>query len=273
MPFRILLLMLCILLGTGESGLPRPQSREVIVYAAASLSGAFQEIANELAAESQGLHIAFNFAGSQEIVRQLEQGAPADVIALASMDHMRAAVRTGRVDSSTVRIFAHNMLAVIVSSQSARHLATLSDLATPGARIVLAGPAVPAGRYAVQFLEKCEESGKFGRNFKQHVLKNVVSYEENVRAVLGKVELGECDAGIVYETDAKSADSASIREIPIPVEFNVTADYPVALIGDAHVHMSALRFAIELRSARGQSILQRHGFMTVPASEPDETAH
>ncbi len=240
----------------------QPQKRELTVYAAASLSGPLQEIAKRLETASPGLDVAFNFGGSQELVRQAEQGAPVDVMALASMEQMRSAIHTGRIDTSSLHVVARNNLVAIAPSAGSQPVTAFSDLGRPGVRIVLAAPAVPAGQYALQLLDRCEKSGRFETGFKEEVLRNVISYEENVRAVLGKVGLGECDAGIVYRTDALSTGGKNVRLIAVPDDLNVTAEYPVAVLKDSPHRTDALQFINELRSNAGRQTLRKYGFTT-----------
>ena len=115
---------------------------------------------------------------------------------------MQAAIDSGRIVSGTQQTFVRNRLVVVTPADNPAGLASLQDLAKPGIKIVLAAKEVPIGQHALDFFDKAEADGSLGAGYKDAVLANVVSYEENVRSVLAKVALGEADAGIVYTSDA-----------------------------------------------------------------------
>ena len=224
MPALLLLLASCA---------PQPAAQPVTltVMAAASLTEAFQEIGTQFEASHPGVQVAFNFAGSQQLVQQLSNAAPADVFASADQRNMDAAVQSGRVTAADVQPFARNQL-VVITPTSSPALERLSDLARPNLKLVMAAPEVPVGGYSLEFLNKAAQDPAYGPSFKDAVLGNVVSYENNVKAVLAKVVLGEADAGIVYSTDASSAQG-KVKEIEIPPALNVSAVYPIAVINDS----------------------------------------
>lgn len=234
--------------------------REVIVFAAASLSEAFQEIGRRFETQ-QGARVVFNFAGSQQLAQQLAQGAPADVFASANRAQMEAAVRAGRIAAGSERVFARNRLVVIVSPDNPAALRELRDLARPGVRVVLAAKEVPVGRYSLEALDKLAADPGYGSAFRDGVLRNVASYEENVRAVLSKVALGEADAGIVYVSDI--APGSEVGRIEIPDAFNVIAEYPIAAVRDARQPELAQQFIAAVLSPEGQATLQRYNFLPV----------
>jgi molybdate transport system substrate-binding protein len=177
------------------------------VYAAASLGDVFDELGREYEASHPGVKVEFNYAGSQQLSQQLAQGATADVFASANLKQMQAATSAGRVADGSTQLFARNRLMVIYPADG-KPLSSLSDLAQPGLHIVLAGKEVPVGQYALDFLDKAAADPQLGAAFREGVLANVVSYEENVKAVLAKVSLGEADAGIVYASDLTGANGA-----------------------------------------------------------------
>lgn len=226
---------------------------ELTVFAAASLTDAFTQIATDISASHPNVEITFNFAGSQALVTQLsEGGAEADVLALASPAQMTAAIEAG-VPVVSSEIFARNQLAVVVPADNPAGIASVNDLAGDDIRLVLANPDVPAGNYARQSL--CKVAGG-NEQFLEGVADNVVSEEENVRAVLTKVQLGEADAGIVYVTDALTARN-EVAMIEIPAEQNVIASYPIATLTDDPL---AAAFVSYVRSAEGQATLASFGF-------------
>ena len=228
------------------------------VFAAASLHEAFHRAADEYSAANPGTEFLFNFAGSQQLAQQIALGARADVFASADMRQMQAAMPM--IDTASVQILARNRLAVVVPSSPGRKVRRLADLGSPGVKIVLAANAVPAGEYALRFIGKCAAAADFSPGFRSAVIKNVVSYEENVRAVLAKVVLAEADAGVVYVTDAASVKNHAVDTIEIPERLNVIAEYPVGRTRESPHAAEADRFIRFLLSARGQEILAQAGF-------------
>lgn len=229
------------------------------VFAAASLKESFEAMAEIFEPAHPGASVVFNFAGSQQLVQQIGQGAPADVFASANARQMAAAVESGRVVSGTQRVFARNRLVVILPDDNPAGARQLQDLAKPGLRLVLAAREVPAGQYALEFLDKAAADPAFGAVFREDVLKNARSFEENVRAVLAKVSLGEADAGIVYVSDAAAAPD--VARLAIPDALNVIAAYPIAALGDSPNLALAEAFVDFVLSETGQRILADRGFL------------
>lgn len=223
------------------------------VFAASSLTDAFEAIAADIQAAHAGVEITFNFAGSQALVTQIaDGGAQADVLALASPAQMRTAVESG-IPVDDAATFTTNRLIVVVPADNPAAIGNVSDLAGDDIRLVLAGPDVPAGDYARQSL--CLLAAAGGPSIPD-VAANVVSEEDNVRSVLTKVQLGEADAGIVYVTDALTAGDA-VQMIEIPADQNMVAQYPIATIGDNPL---ATAFVGYLFSPEGQATLASFGF-------------
>jgi molybdate transport system substrate-binding protein len=232
----------------------------ITVFAAASLTEAFTTIAEAFNTQNPGVEIQFNFAGSQQLAQQLAQGAPADVFASANSAQMDAAVSAGRVAEASAQTFIRNRLVVIYPEENPAGLARLQDLTKPSLKLVLAAKEVPVGGYSLQFLEKASQPAGFGSDFMEKVLSNVVSYEENVRAVYSKVALGEADAGIVYATDIPKDDPADVGKLDIPAELNVVVSYPIAPVQDSANPELAASFVEFVLSPAGQTILADYGF-------------
>jgi molybdate transport system substrate-binding protein len=237
------------------------------VFAAASLTGAFGVLAARFETENPGVEVILNFAGSQQLAQQITQGAPADLFASANEIQMNNVIQTGRVDSGEVKIFASNRIAVIYPSDNPATLEKLGDLRAPGLSIVLSDPAVPVGRYSLEFLEEASSDPGFGTDYKDDVLKNVVSYEENVKAVLSKIILGEADAGIVYVSDIWGDGEGSVGALVIPESLNVAAVYTIAPIADSSQMDLARKFTTYVLSSSGQEILIKYGLLT-PSTHP-----
>ena len=213
-PRRMLLIffMLCLFLaacGTGQttsssgSATPTVQPVTLTVFAASSLTKSFNEIKTKYHSLHPNVTITYQFAGSQALVQQLTNGASADIFASADQANMKKASDAGLVTKS--QIFAKNRLVVVVPANNPGNVQSLQDLAKKGLKIVVAAPSVPVGKYGLQVLDKLGQSPQYGQTFENEVKADFVSQEDNVKAVLQKVQLGEADAGIVYQTDVTPA--------------------------------------------------------------------
>jgi molybdate transport system substrate-binding protein len=236
-----------------------PESKTLTVFAAASLTNAFEEIGQAFEATNPRVTVKFNFGGSQTLRTQIEQGATADVFASANAKEMDALITSNLVGADTAKLFLTNQLVVVMPAKNPGGLTTLQDLAKPGLKVVLAAKEVPVGNYALQVLDKLDKN--FGDGFKDKVLVNVVSYENDVKQVVAKVQLGEADAGIVYTSDVVAA--SDLMKINIPTENNVVAKYPLAALADSSNADLAQVFIAYVLSPEGQATLQRWGFLPV----------
>ena len=235
--------------GDDPSGGSSAAPGELKVFAAASLTAAFTELGERFTAVSGGTEVTFNFAGSQALATQIQQGAPADVLASAdttNMDKVRDLV-------GTQQPFASNLLAIVVEKGNPRGVRTLGDLASSDLKVVLAAEEVPAGRYAKQVLDRAG------------VRVQPVSQEDNVKAVVTKVSLGEADAGIVYVTDV-TAGGDKVEGVDIPEDQNVVATYPIATVKASRAQDPAQAFVDLVLSAEGQRVLEEHGFLPPPTT-------
>jgi molybdate transport system substrate-binding protein len=222
------------------------QTRAVTVFAAASLTAAFEAIGSAIDRANPRLQAEFNFTGSSTLVAQIREGAPADVFASADQSNMQKLVDGGLVSGSP-RVFATNRLEIVVPAGNPKRITGLRDLARPGLTVVLCGPAVPCGRYAAQAFQRAG-------------LRVVpASQETDVKAVVSKVALGEADAGIVYITDVK-AGGVKVQGIAIPDNQNVVAAYTIAVVKATHDGGAAQAFVDFVLSAQGQRVLASFGF-------------
>ena len=265
---RSKVLSILVLLGLFAAVACTPQAapalaKTLTVLAAASLSESFKEIGKLFESKIPGLTVAFNFAGSQQLAQQLDQGAPADVFASASKKYMDAALTSKRVNKDDPQTFVKNRLVVIYPKDNKAGLKELKDLTKPGLKIDLGDKSVPVGQYALDFFDKAVKDPGFDAQYKDNVLKNVVSYETDVKAVLSKVSLGEADAGIVYITDYNAA-AAKLGKLDIPDALNTVAVYPIAAISDSKNLDLAKAFVALVLSPEGQAILAKSGFVTNP---------
>ncbi|MFN8399491.1 MAG: molybdate ABC transporter substrate-binding protein [Anaerolineales bacterium] len=236
------------------------EPRTLNVFAAASLTDAFTEIGENFQTANPGVTVTFNFAGSQALRTQIEEGAPADIFASASGKEMDAAIEGKFIADGVKQVFLTNKLIVILPADNPAGLEKLEDLTKSGVKIVLAAEEVPVGNYARQALDLM--NGSFGADFKDKVLANVVSNEDNVKQVVSKVQLGEADAGIVYTSDAVAAPE--LKSIEIPAELNVIAKYPIAPLVKSENADLAQAFIDYVLSDEGQAILAKWGFGPKP---------
>jgi molybdate transport system substrate-binding protein len=227
---------------------------DMVIFAAASLREACTELERPFEAAHPGVHLRFNFAGSQELRTQLEQGAAADVFISADRRQMDEAAKAGLMGPE--KLLASNSPVVIVPRANPAGLKRFQDLPTVK-RLVIGTPEVPIGHYTLEVLEKANTP--LGGNFRARVEAQVVSRELNVKQVLAKVVLGEADAGIVYTSDAASA-GAQVQVVPIPAEYNVVAHYPMAAVRRAPHPQLAGEYVQFLTSPTAQAVFARYGF-------------
>ena len=231
------------------------------IYAASSLTESFNALKTAYQAAHPNITITYNFNGSQALEQQLANGAPADVFVSADKSHMQLAETAKLVTQS--QVFAKNKLVVIIPTSNPGHLTTLKDLDKSGVKLVVGVPAVPVGKYGLQVLDNLGKSAQYGAAYEKSVKANIVSQEENDKSVVTKVQLGDADAGIVYRTDVTAAESAKVSMITIPDQYNVVAQYPVAVLTASTHQQAAQAFVSYLLSADGQNILEKYHFIGV----------
>jgi molybdate transport system substrate-binding protein len=229
------------------------------IFAAASLRDALTEAGNAYEADDTDISLSLAFDASSALRVQIEQGAPAvDVFASADTANPQVLVDLG-LALGPVAPFARNRLTIAVPSGNPAGISTPRDLARPGVRIVGAGEAVPISKYVDACLEKLAELPGYPAGYSADVAANVVSREDNVRAALAKVELGEADAAFVYVTDA--AASGAVEEVAIPAAANVEATYGAVAISASGHPAEAAAFIAWLAGPRGAAVLARFGFL------------
>ena len=231
------------------------------IFAASSLKASFTEIKSKYETAHAGVSISYDFDGSQILENQLASGAAADLFASADQLHMQKATDAGLVGTS--QIFAKNKLIVIVPVSNPAKIYTLKDLAKKGVKIDVADSSVPAGQYGLQVLDNLGKSADYGPAYENSVKANFVSRETNDAAVVQKVQLGEVDAGIVYQTDVTPAIANKVIAIDIPANFNVIAEYPIAVTKHAAHANDGQAFVHYILSSDGQAVLAKYHFMVV----------
>ncbi len=233
--------------------------KELTVFAAASLTESFNEMAPAFSTKAGGAKVTYNFGGSNTLRAQIEQGARADVFASANELEMNNLAKSGLV-AGTPAIFAKNRLVVITPKANPGKVEKLQELAKEKLKIVAAGPNVPVGGYMLQMLDKMNADPSFGSGFKDKVMKNVISQETDVKQVVAKIQLGEGDAGVVYGTDVTPKVAPDLQVIEVPDAFNVVALYPIAVTKDAKEKELGQAFIDYLVSADGQQFMKKYNF-------------
>jgi molybdate transport system substrate-binding protein len=225
-------------------------SGEITVFAAASLKKTFTAIGAEFEKAHPGATVTFNFAGSSDLVAQLQQGAPADVFASADTTNMDKATGDSLTAATPVS-FASNTLEIAVPPGNPAKVASLADLAKPGVKVVLCAPAVPCGSAAA----KVETAAKIDIK--------PVSEEQSVTDVLGKVTSGEADAGLVYVTDVKGAGD-KVEGVEFAQSSAAVNTYPIAALENSKNAALAQAFLQAVTGEPGQGILAAAGFAKAP---------
>lgn len=216
------------------------------VFAAASLTKTFTELGAAFEADHPGVSVSFNFAGSSDLVAQIQQGAPADVFASADENNMTKATAESLIAGEPV-IFASNVLAIAVPPDNPAKIATLADLAKDGVQLVICAPEVPCGAATVKVAQAA------GLTFKP------VSEEAKVTDVLAKVASGDADAGLVYATDVAGAEG-KVTGIDFPESSSAVNKYPIGALADAADPALAAEFVALVTGDTGQQVLADAGF-------------
>lgn len=230
-------------------------NERVTVFAASSLTEAFEELAREFENTPDGVPIALSFAGSQVLRIQIEQGAPADVFASADSQHLSALQAGGWTAES--RGFIRNQLVLAIPEDNPADLAMFSDL-PKSRRLILGTETVPIGRYAREAIHRADTV--LGKGFERDVLDRVTSTETNARLIRTKLLLGEADAALLYRSDV--AATPGLVAIEVPSAFQPTIVYAVATLGDNNTRAENwVDFVIGDTAA---AIFARHGFEAQP---------
>ncbi len=243
--FPLVLLAACSDSNDGAES-TRPSTVTITVGAAASLTASFEKIGAAFSEANPGITVQFSFGASSDIARQIGEGAPIDVFASADSKNMDAVAAGAGIDGDPA-VFATNSLQVIVGPGNPKGIRTLADLAREDVLVVACSPEVPIGRYTQQVLDAAG------------VVVTPVSLEENVKAIVSKVTLGEADAGVVYRTDVIAAGSKA-EGVDIPADVNVTASYPIAVLKASAARAAAVDFVDFVLGEEGRAILRDAGF-------------
>jgi molybdate transport system substrate-binding protein len=234
------------LLGAQPAAAGEKPSGEITVFAAASLTESFEEIAQRFEKRYPNVDVKLNFDSSSNLAAQIQQGAPADVFASADEANLQKTIDSGDVTATPVT-FARNRLEIAVEKGNPKKVKGLADLADSDLVVVLCADEVPCGRYADEAFTKAG------------VTVSPASKEENAKATLSKVSLGEADASVVYVTDVKAEKGVS--GVRVPNAQNVIATYPIAAVDESQNTDAANAWVRYVQSKAGQNTLKRFGFL------------
>jgi molybdate transport system substrate-binding protein len=244
-------------LALGGCASPDPSGVEIVVAGAASLQDALNAAATSYEHSHPAVGVRFGFDASSALRAQIEQGAPVDAFASADITNPQQLVDHGLAEGP-VKVIARNQLVIVVPHSSSPVVATPADLARPGVKVIAAGADVPISKYAAQLVANVARLPAYPPDYATRVGANTVSKEDNVRAIVAKVALGEGDAGIVYATDAMAANVGIVQ---IPAGSNVIATYGAVTIKASGHPAEARAFLDWLAGPDGQAVLGRFGFL------------
>jgi molybdate transport system substrate-binding protein len=243
---------------TGPSASASTEALDLTIFAAASLSGVLAKVKHAYVAANPGTTLTVSTDSSAALETKIEQGAPADVFLAADTANPRKLVDAGLAAGAAV-VFAGNKLTIVVPPDNPGAVGEPADLAKPGLKVIAAGDEVPITKYATQLVAKVAKQPDAPAGFEAAYAANVVSKEDNVKAVIGKIELGEGDAGIVYVTDAKA--STKVATVDVPDAVNVPANYAGVVVGASTHQEPARTFLGWLTSVDGQASFASFGFL------------
>jgi molybdate transport system substrate-binding protein len=236
----------------GSQSTPAPASisagvtGNVTVFAASSLTGSFTTLGKDFEAANAGVKVTFNFGSSSALATQITQGAPADVFAAASPATMKTVTDAGDGDGTPVT-FVKNQLVIAVPKGNPKGINTLENLTKPGLKLALCAEQVPCGTAAKKALDAAA------------VKLTPVTLEQDVKAALAKVKLGEVDAALVYRTDAKAA-AATVDGIEFPESAGAINDYPIVALKSAPNPTGGAAFVAYVLTEKAGSVLTDAGF-------------
>jgi molybdate transport system substrate-binding protein len=235
--------------GSGSGSSPSASSSgvsgTVTVFAAASLTESFTTLGKQFEAAHPGTTVKFNFGASSSLAENINQGAPADVFASASPTTMQQVVGAG--GASDAKTFANNVVEIAVPTDNPADVSQLTDLARSGVKVALCQPQVPCGKVAQEVFTKAG------------ITVTPVTQGADVKAVLTTVQLGEVDAGMVYQTDVQGAGT-KVKGITIPADQNASTSYPIAALTKAPNSAGAAAFVDYVLSSEGERVLAQAGF-------------
>jgi molybdate transport system substrate-binding protein len=241
-----------------SSAAPSAAPAALTIYGAASLKGVLDNVKTTYETANPGTTLTISTDSSATLEAQIEQGAPADVFLSADTTNPKKLVDKGLAAGAAVT-FAGNKLTLIVPTANPAGIKTPADLAKTGVKVIAAGDAVPITKYATQLVTNLAKVADYPADFAAKYSANIASKEDNVKAIVAKIELGEGDAGIVYVTDAKA--SAKVTTMDVPDTANVPATYAGVVVKASKDAAAAQAFLTWFVDPDGQAILSTFGFL------------
>jgi molybdate transport system substrate-binding protein len=232
------------------------------IYGAASLKGVLDKVKTAYEAANPGTTLTISTDSSATLETQVEQGAPADVFLSADTTNPQKLLDKGLAAGAAVP-FAGNKLTVIVPTANRAGIEAPSDLARTGVKVIAAGDAVPITKYATQLVANLARVSGYPADFAAKYTANIASKEDNVKAIVAKIELGEGDAGIVYVTDAKASTKVTAVAV-VPETANVPATYAGLVVKTSKNAGAAEALLNWFSGPDGQAILGTFGFLPPP---------
>jgi len=228
------------------------------VYGAASLKGVLDKVKAAYETAKPGTTLTVSTDSSATLETQIEQGAPADVFLSADTTNPKKLVDKGLAAGDAVT-FAGNKLTIIVPTANPAGIKTPADIAKTGVTVIAAGDEVPITKYATQLVANLAKEAGYPTDFVAKYTANIASKEDNVKAIVAKIELGEGDAGIVYVTDARA--STKVTAVDVPDTANVPATYAGVVVKASRNAAAAQAFLTWFAGPDGQAILGTFGFL------------
>ena len=245
------------------------QSAELRVFVAASLANVVKTHTKEIFEEENNAKLLFNFGGSDSLYQQIASGSPADIFMSADFKWTHKLKTDGLLNRGQYWNLTTNKLIVILPADNPKNITSLGDLVKPGIKIVVASWTVPVGKYSNKTLTKIEQTwgdralktyrGVQYQNYREKIIRNIVSYEPTVSHVVSKVMLGVCDAGFAFVSDAKF-QGTRLKYVEIPDAVNTKGTYGIAVVKDSGQIELASRYVSFWLSEEGQKLLADYGF-------------
>lgn len=230
--------------------------KKITVFAAASLTESYNAIAKEIK-KDKNIDITYNFAGSQQLVAAINQGANADVFASADTKNMKTLTDAKKVDKDV--IFAKNQLVITKNKSSNVSVNSLQDLAKDGVKLIVGTKSVPCGTYFYKALDDALADKTIDQATYDKIKANIKSEELNVKDIVSKVKLGTADVGVVYKTDVNGQKDL---QLITDKEFSkLKIEYPVAVVSDSKNKDAAQEFIDYITKGKGKDILKKYGFI------------
>ncbi len=253
MMISVVIVGLLVMTGTGCR---RDQTVDINVSAASSLTQVISEIVNQYTQANKDVKINLNFAGTNTLKMQIEEGVDVDLFLSANFKYYDELDKKGYIEEGAE--FAKNKLCIIKHKDN-KNIYEIQDITKSGLKVITGNEDVPIGKYTLEVLNKLNE--KYGADFSEKVQANVVSKETNVKRIVTKINLNEGDVGFVYKTDITDSVKENVESIEIEDQYNVMSHYYAGIVIKEKIKEETKKLYQYLFSTKGQEILKSHGFI------------